>query len=350
VITMLTFPGLFPLHTEVHLSARTRLRGAPVLALLASLACSDESSTSGSGSLSVILEAEDVIIDGIAAGGSGATVRDGWNVEFDKYLATVGNVTLQLATGDRGIAENNSSFVVDLTRVPSGNGLPLWSFDNLAAGRWLFSYGTPGAAHGAERHESVDAADYDRMVSEDLTYWVEARLSKPGGESCPPEALASADGRPPTANRSGTNPCYPAAELTVRIALRAETKFQECELDGVPGFSIIDQGQSTVAITLHGDHLLFNGFPEGGEATVIRRAQFLADCDIDLDGEVTTEELGRVDVSELPELSPERYLFGGAPAEFVTVAEYLAAQLATQGHFQGEGECLVGGVDEAHSN
>src|SRR5690606_21868771 len=95
--------------------------------------------------------------------------------------------------------------------------------------------------------------------------------------------------------------------------------------------------------TLHGDHLFFNGFPEGDEGGVRRLAQWLADSDLNLDGEVTRAELERITPADLPELD-ERYQLGGSPLRPLdNVWTYVRAQLKTQGHMDGEGECAPDG-------
>ena len=79
-----------------------------------------------------------------------------------------------------------------------------------------------------------------------------------------------------------------------------------------------------------------------------RLAQWLADSDLNLDGEVTREELEQIAPSDLPELD-DRYQLGGAPIPIdASMWGYVTAQLKTQGHFQGEGECPVDGVAHDH--
>ena len=103
-----------------------------------------------------------------------------------------------------------------------------------------------------------------------------------------------------------------------------------------------------MAATIHGDHLFFNGFPEGDEGGVMRLAQWLADCDLNLDGVVTEAELASIAPSDLPEIDT-RFQLGGSPiTPLANMLEYVRAQLKTQGHFQGEGECPVDGVEHDH--
>jgi hypothetical protein len=77
-------------------------------------------------------------------------------------------------------------------------------------------------------------------------------------------------------------------------------------------------------------------------------AQWLADCDLNLDGTVTADELGAIAPSQLPELD-DRYQLGGSPiTPLDDMYDYVMSQLKTQGHFQGEGECPVDGVGHDH--
>jgi hypothetical protein len=295
----------------------------------------------------VLLEAEEVIVDGLAAGDGPDDVADGWAVAFDRYIVTVGHVDVQLSTDEGVSAEADDAFVVDLTRVP-GAGLPLWSMEGLREGRWELHYATPGAGDGSTRHDSVSEADYDELVASDWTYLIDGVLSKSDGQSCPPAALAAPGGATPNGNTSGGNDCYDAPSVRFTFGATAETTFGPCEIDGVPGFSITAGSTRTVALTIHGDHLFFNGFPEGAEGGVTRVAQWLADSDLDVDGTVTAAELEAIVPSALPEID-ERFQLGGSPiTPLDSMLEYVVAQLKTQGHFQGEGECPLDGVAHDH--
>lgn len=317
-------------------------------ALLSSfvLGCGDDSSV-GEGSLSVLLEPEDTIAEGIEAGDSGETVQDGWAVTFEKYVVTIGHIDVHLATDESIDAEADDIFAVDLTRI-DGSGLELWTLDGLQEGRWQLSYETAGAMHGAVRHDSVSMADFDSMVESDFTYLIDGTLTSSAGRSCPPSALANVGDREPTGEKSGANDCYAAPEVRFTFGASAETLFGPCEIDEVPGFAITAGQTESVALTIHGDHIFFNGFPTGSEGGVMRLAQWLADCDLDLDGTVTQEELEAITPAELPELDPERYQLGGAPATIETMYDYVSAQLKTQGHFRGEGECAIDGTQHDH--
>jgi hypothetical protein len=310
--------------------------------------CGDEGEA-GSGSLTVLLESEDVIIEGLEPGDGTENIGDGWAVGFDKYIAAIGDIDVHFSTDESVQAEAGEVFVVDLTELPTG-GLSLWTLDGLREGRWEFNYATPGAGDGSTRHDSVVQGDYDEMVANDWTYLIDGVLTKGDGQSCPPAALATPGSKTPNGNLSGGNGCYDAASVRFTFGATAETSFGPCEIDEVPGFAISAGGTQTVAATIHGDHLFFNGFPEGDEGGVARLAQWLADCDLNLDGTVTANELDAIAPSQLPELD-ERYQLGGSPiTPLDTMYDYLIAQLKTQGHFQGEGECPVDGVAHEHAD
>jgi hypothetical protein len=302
-----------------------------------------------SGSLSVLIEAEDTIQEGIEADdGSEAdeSIRDGWSASFDKYVLAVGDVDLELSTERGRTAEAKAVFAVDLTKIPPA-GLSLWTLQNLDAGRWEFHYSLGGAADGAERHESVTQADFDAMQSSDLTYLIHGSLTKTDGRSCPPASFADPPaGATSLGTNAGGDECYANPVVSFAFGVSSETLLGPCELDGVSGVSVPAGGTQTVAITIHGDHLFFNGFPTGDEGGTVRLAQWLADCDLNLDGEVTREELEQLRPSDLPEMDG-RYQFGASPIEALETQSlwiYVTAQLKTQGHLQGEGECEIDGA------
>ena len=321
------------------------------LLLLAAVGCGDDEAAvaEGTGSLTVLLETEDVIVEGLRPGDGTENIRDGWAVDFEKYITVVGDIDVYFSTDETLEAEAGDVFAVDMTRVPAA-GLPLWQFDGLQAGRWEFNYSTPGAADGATAHESVSQADFEVMKAGDLTYLIEGVMSTADGQSCPPASLATPGDNTPNGNKSGDNDCYDAPSVSFAFGASAETGFGPCEIDEVAGFAISDGGTQTVGATIHGDHLFFNGFPEGDEGGITRLAQWLADCDLNLDGQVTKEELEAIAPAQLPEID-ERYQLGGSPITPLNdMFDYVASQLKTQGHYQGEGECPVDGVAHEHDD
>jgi hypothetical protein len=125
--------------------------------------------------------------------------------------------------------------------------------------------------------------------------------------------------------------------------------FGPCSIDDLPGVSVPEGSRNSVSITLHGDHPFFNGFPAADEGGVERLAQWLADCDLDLDGTVTQDELEQVQIADLAAMD-ERYHWEGSPITVETAWDYVRAQLKTQGHMDGEGECAIDGIEADHDH
>lgn len=294
----------------------------------------------GEGRLRVLLEAEDTITGGLEPGDGGEDIRDGWSVSFDSYLAAIGNVTVRSATDGaerRGAAD---TFVVDLTEVPE-SGEPLWELDALGVGRWSFGYSI-ALGDPLRRHSNVDRDTFDAFVDAERPYRVVGTVEKDDGVSCPPPNLASTGELTSTSANGGGVECYPNPVIAFDLSLGADVAVGPCERDGGEGFAVGDAATTTVAVTIHGDHAFFNGFPESAEGGVLRLVQWFADCDLNVDGEVTHEELSSIAPSDLWELDADRYQFGGSPiTPLEDMRTYLDAQLSTQGHFQGEGECPI---------
>lgn len=305
-------------------------------------------STAAPGSVAVRLKAEELISKGMSAGSKPENVRDGWDIVFDQYLVAIGPVHLRFATDTSLEAEDSRVHVVDLTKVPD-NGFLLWQLDELASGRWNFDYEVREAGEGARRHDSANRDAFERMVEENWSYWIEGLLTQPIGESCPPADLADVGDREPNGNKSGVNDCYAANEIRFEIGIDAEVAFENCEIDGLSGVAIAPGATETVSVNLHGDHLFFNGFPVGSEGSVLRLAQWLADADLNLDGVVVNDELRALRPADMVQFD-ERYQLGGSPISIDTMYDYVRAQLLTQGHFEGEGECEVLGASHDHGH
>lgn len=326
-------------------NGRASSRRAAPMFLTAAIALTGCTSSTATGSLDVLLEAEDTVVEGLTPGTEGESIQDGWTVSFNRYIAAIGPIHV-IQSSDASVEEEAlETHVVDLTALNAG-AVSLWSFTDLAEGRWDFNYETPSATASSIRDDSVSAEDFDAMVAAGWTYLVDGTLTKSDGISCPPAALA----QPGSATSNGqTNkdgdPCYDAPSISFMFGATAATEFGPCEIDEVPGVSVVANDTVSAAASIHGDHLFFNGFPEGDEGGVSRLAQWMADCDLNLDGMVTAEELMAIAPEQLSEID-ERYQLGGSPiTPLNNMYEYLRAQMKTQGHFQGEGECALDGVD-----
>ena len=309
---------------SARLAALSLLSLAPVAA-----GCGDDAAPLGTGNVEVRLEAEETITAGIAAGAAEDEISDGWTVAFTKYVVAVGHVELARAATPDPHFHAETEYVVDLKALPP-TGFLLARFEGVSAERWdEFSYELAAASATSTRDASVSQADFDEMVAGGLTYLIEGTLTKTGGESCVPGAA-----------------CRPASSIAFRLGVPVPTVFSDCEAEeGAPGVAVAANTTTSVNATLHGDHLFFSAFPTGEEA-LARRAQWLANADTNGDDTVTRAELEAADAAGL--FPAPDYSLTGAPFAIETAWDFVVAQLKTQGHFQGEGECLWDGMGHEH--
>src|SRR5262245_8179058 len=120
------------------MNRKTIATASSLIALLGLPGCGDEDAE-GSGTLSVLLEAEDSITGGLDPGDDVENVRDGWQVRYDAFDAAIGDIDVRFSTDPDLRARDEAVFVVDLASVPP-SGLPLWEISGLRAGRWDFNY------------------------------------------------------------------------------------------------------------------------------------------------------------------------------------------------------------------
>jgi hypothetical protein len=281
------------------------------------LSCAGNDGPRGEGRVRVMLSAEDSITEGLALGPDVENSHD-YPVRFDKFLATIGRVTLA-RTHQQLSATADGSFVVDMMQVGE-EGVELFVLDDLAAGEWdKFSFETPAADEHSTRYEGVSPGDFHEMVEHGYTYWIEGQVER-------------------SAARGGP------VHFEVKAAV--PTRFHDCEYDGEPGVSVVADGTTTATVTLHGDHMFFNAFLTGSEANIERLAGYIVEADADTDGHVDNDELAALDATDAFRRELGYSLDGaptsqdGTPVLIDTALDFVRAQLATQGHYQGEGECI----------
>ncbi len=94
--------------------------------------------------------------------------------------------------------------------------------------------------------------------------------------------------------------------------------------------SIVDGGEATFEITIHGDHLLYDSLVASEPQLLF---QALADADADGDDEITQAELSVVDIGAYDP---------GSEGGIDDLWSWLAALARTLGHVDGEGHCHTG--------
>lgn len=166
-------------------------------------------------------------------------------------------------------------------------------------------------------------ADVDFMVQNGYSVYFEGTIEKPDGQSCTP----------------GVTPASCSALTRVRFAwgVPAGTSFDDCaNEEGVAGFAVPAGGSVQVKPTVHGDHWFFDNITSGAEITQ-RFAQWIANADLDRNGEATLDELQRVRAADVFPQPP--YNLWGTLTPVTTAYDYLLNQSRTLGDYNGDGEC-----------
>ena len=267
---------------------------------------------SGDGYLKVVVNAEESIPDGLQSGDGEENILDGFDVSFSRYIATIGYVAMAQLDG----TNPQSSPVVavaDFTTLPTT--LPeLVAFDGIPTGQYSsFGFETPAPDADVTTLSSVEERDVRAMVENGWSYIIEGTITR------------VADG----------------ATKSFLIEADVPTVYSDCAVDGLePGVNVASN--SSVDITLHGDHIFFNGFPEE-EGNVQRLAQWLWDVeDVNSDDVLTRADFeAATDVGSLFPSPPDGVyeLTGGPISPIRNAWDFIRAQLGTQGHILGEGEC-----------
>ena len=274
----------------------------------------------GKGDVQVFVEAEDTIPEGLSPEGDEGLV-DGWSVTYDRFLISFGNFRAQSDDLPEGLVAADT-YIINMLALPAG-GLVIAEFPEVDALRWhRVGFDLPNATAESEPAPGVDDDDLARMVDGGYSIYFEAHMSKESGQTC---------------LRGDPEQCAPAPEIRLAWGLKAGTSFDDCApAEGTVGFAVPSGGTVQVKPTIHGDHWFFTKITQGVELTE-RRAQWIADCDLNRDGEVSLDELRQVGVAEV--LPASIYAFSGATIPVTTAYDYLEAQARTIGDFQGEGEC-----------
>ncbi len=298
-------------NNEVKGGVESRLPTVLVVAL-AMAGCGSDGGASGNGNLSVLIAAEETIVDGIQAGTGEENILDGFDVAFNRYIVTIGFVRMAQVDGSNPQSSNVVG-VVDLTSLPTT--LPqLDAFEKIATGQYTeFGFETPEPNAGVVNINSVPQEAIDTMVASGWSYIIEGTITQVS-DGATKQFLIEAD---------------------------VPTVYSACAVEGrEPGVNV--SANSSVDITLHGDHIFFNGFPEE-EGNVQRLAQWLWDVeDINGDDLLTQADFeAATDVGSLFPSPPEGVyeLTGGPITPIEDAWDFIRAQLGTQGHIFGEGEC-----------
>jgi len=267
------------------------------LSCLGLVACSD-----GTGNVTFTTYGEDFIEKEIpAAVGDEAGFVDGWTVRFEKFVVVLSEVKVE--TRDEVGAQQTQARVFD---VHKPGPVVVESFKDLDAKEWdEISYAIAPVATAVTGN--ADAADVERMKTEGLSVLVVGKATKGG------------------------------VTKEFDWGFKTNTLYERCESPELgAGVTVPKDGEETVQLTIHGDHLFFDDL-QSPEAKMRFDAMAAADKlgIAGADGVVTLEELAAVDLTELP---AEQYGTGGA-GNVRNLRDFVTALVRTAGHFRGEGEC-----------
>jgi hypothetical protein len=278
----------------------------------------------GIGSVQVFIEAEDTIPEGLEPGDGDEQVVDGWTVRYDKFLVVVGGFTAARSDDGNDVLVGPDPQIVDLLNLPAG-GLVLAEFTEVSAVRWdEVEYSLPNASADTPAAEGTAAADRELLASNGWSLYVAGEISKQDGQSC----IA---GDP--------EDCAPASASASPGASPAGTRFADCAPRPAAPASrsppAAPRRSSPPSTATTGSSPTSPRAPRSRE----RRAQWIADADLDRDGETTLAELKMVPGRQAAFPAELGYNLSGAAIPIVTAYDYLEAQARTLGDFQGEGEC-----------
>lgn len=304
-------------------STRSLLLAALTITLAAAAtACGDDNgATSDVGTAQIFVEPEDTIPEGLTPGEGEENIHDGWTVSYDKFIVTVGNFRASRSDASE-TAGDPAVHILDLLHAPAG-GYVVAELKDISAVRWdRFGYDLPNAKAGAAPVPPTSEADAAFMIDNGYSVYFEGSMTKPDGQSCAP----------------GGVDCVGAPKITFKWGLAAGTSYGDCASpDGIAGFAVPSGGTVAIKPTIHGDHWFFSNVTSGAEITR-RYAQYIADSDLDRDGETTLDELKQVASADV--FPASKYNLSGALGGGIATAyDYVLNQARSLGDFQGDGEC-----------
>ncbi|HVO32027.1 MAG TPA: hypothetical protein VMV18_14880 [bacterium] len=306
---------------------------AAVTALVAAAAAAGCSggSKSGTGNVQVFITPEDSIVSGIPAGTADGSNVDNWTVTYNNFLINFSDFRAHPAGNPSNSLEDTASDVLDLFQV-GANGYVFKEFDGVSAVRYdKVGYDIAVATSTAQVIGSVtNAADAAAMVSSGYAILFDLTMTNPSGQSCTP----------------GTTNCVTEHTVHLRMGIPSGTHFDDCSpASGAAGFAVPSGGTAQIKPTIHGDHWFFINFPHGANESPVRRAQWLANADLDHNGEVTVAELTSASAANLfPSSFTDGfagYDLSGALGTVNNGYDFIVNESHTLGHFEGDGDCAT---------
>lgn len=271
-------------------------------------------SSAGDGVLSGILDISigvDPSVNGLDPGTLAGDIADGWTVRYDKLLATFGGVYAAIPA-QNVVLRDEARRIVDLQAAFPRLDKLVEIRDARAGDYDSMEFALPTAS-GAGSCDPCDAGDLALMEKGGYSLYVAGTIASDAGQSCMPDAPTD---------------CVPAPLVRFNWGIPGGSRHQGC-----PGFTIAQNETTTVTWVVGADRWLLTGFSPDAESSP-RQAQWIADADLNRDGETTIEELQQIKASLLfpPELG---YDLEGGPIPVDTAYDFLVAQVQAIGAANG---------------
>jgi hypothetical protein len=238
-------------------------------------------------------------------GAASVELGDGWSVRYTRFLVTLGELTAHTASG--GSIVSTDAYLVDMLAAFPGDGT-LLRLDEVEVNYYEdFSLTRP--AGGALLAWNTTTADRKLMRDGGYSLYLEGALTQTAGSLCLPGA--------------GTT-CAPPKIVRFAWGIPIGTQFTGC-----PGFDVGADSPGEVTWTISGDRWFRTGFAADPEQSRLK-GQWIADADLDRDGETTVDELRSFPASRLF-TATHGYTLDDAPIPVDTAYDFLVAQAHMMG-------------------
>lgn len=251
---------------------------------------------------------------GVVPGTSLNTIQDGWSIEYTKFLVSLGGVTF-VGTRD-GDIDLSANVVIDVQNLSEVGDLVGQVAVTSPPSSIEFSLQPADAATFQALSPSTAEADLELMTAGGYTVYIEGAIEKKDGRSCSP-------GVPKV--------CVPASRITFRWGLSHSVRYLGCgtgaDLSG------------PVSLIFPAVRWLYTRFYTDSAGPPPMRAQWIADADLDHDGETTLDELMKAPAAGLFTLD-QGYDLTGASTSIATAYDFLREQVRALGS-SSWGDCAA---------
>lgn len=234
----------------------------------------------------------------------GDQLVDGWSVQYSRFLVSIGTFGFADAAGSGVVFE--SSGVIDLLQWEKPAFLGSIAVPLTAT---QVSFSLPVATSRFATIEPTSAEDLDLMVAGGYSIYIEGTIARKDGKTC-----------------FGDSPrlCTPAPTIDFAWGFPLGMKITGC-----PNLTLESNIEVEQTLRLSGERWLWSDFRAdsltSGAAPELR-AQWIANADLDRDGETTLDELGRAPAPGLFR-SDYGYDISKAPTPITTARDFIEAQI-----------------------